>query len=108
MKINFDNNYLNSIDLNYLYKHCVGVSKQYFLLKSGKEPYRLLVYLSSLFNNSIIIDLGTSNGASALALSYNKSNQIVSFDIIDRCQTSFFQNENQFEKCRHSKILILL
>jgi predicted O-methyltransferase YrrM len=98
MKITFDNNYLNSINLENLNKYSSGISKQYFLLESGREPYRLLYYLTNLFHNSIIIDLGTSNGASALALSSNKSNQIYSFDIIDRCQTSFLQNQNQFEK----------
>jgi hypothetical protein len=98
MKITFDNNHLNSINLENLHKYSTGISKQYFLLESGREPYRLLYYLANLFNNSIIIDLGTSNGGSALALSSNKSNQIYSFDIIDRCQTSFSQNGNQFEK----------
>lgn len=98
MKITFDNDYLNNLNLQDLYRHCTGISKKYFLLNSGQEPYRLLYYFASLFNDSIIIDLGTSNGGSAVALSHNKRNQIVSFDITDRCQTSFFQNENKFEK----------
>jgi len=98
MKINFDNNYLDNLNLQDLYKFCTGVSKKYFTLPSGREPYRLLVYLSSLFNNSILIDLGTSNGGSAIALSANNQNQIISFDVNDRCETSFLQNENKFEK----------
>ena len=34
------------------------------------------------YNDSIIIDLGTHNGGSAAALSYNKSNRVYTFDII--------------------------
>lgn len=98
MTITLDNNYLNNLYITDLHKYCTGISKKYFLLNSGQEPYRLLYYFASLFNNSIIIDLGTSNGGSAIALSHNKTNQIFSFDISDRCQTSFLQNENQFEK----------
>jgi hypothetical protein len=49
----------------------------------GKEHYRVLSYFSTLFNNSIIIDIGTHMGNSALALSYNKTNIIHTFDIID-------------------------
>lgn len=97
MKTSINNNYLDNLPLENLYKFCTGISKKYFLLNSGQEPYRLLYYFASLFNDSIIIDLGTSNGASAIALSHNKTNQIFSFDISDRCQTSFLQNENKFE-----------
>lgn len=98
MKIQFDKKYLNNLNIFDLHSRCTGISKRYFRLEAGKEPYRLLYYLTNLFNDSKIIDLGTSNGASALALSANKTNQIYSFDIIDRCETSFLQNENSFEK----------
>jgi predicted O-methyltransferase YrrM len=98
MKIEFSNDYLNNLDLEDLYKFCTGISKKYFTSPSGREPYRLLSYLSSLFSDSHLIDIGTSNGSSAIALSKNKTNQILSFDINDRCQTSFLQNQNQFEK----------
>jgi predicted O-methyltransferase YrrM len=98
MKINLNNNDLNDIAINYLQEKCRGIAKEYFALHSGKEPYRLLFFLAQQFNNSTIIDLGTSNGASALALSANKTNQIYSFDITDRCETSFLQSKNNFEK----------
>ena len=50
----------------------------------GKEHYQLLVKLSTYFNNSIIIDIGTHRGNSALALSYNETNTVYTFDIIDK------------------------
>lgn len=55
-----------------------------FFEMPGREHYRLLAYLSSLFNESIIIDIGTHHGSSALALSYNVSNNVHTFDIEDR------------------------
>lgn len=50
----------------------------------GKEHYRLLSHLSSLFQDSIILDIGTHRGSSALALSSNSSNIVHSFDIVDK------------------------
>jgi hypothetical protein len=52
-----------------------------FYDKPGKEHYRLLAHLSTQYNDSIIIDIGTHMGSSALALSYNRSNHVHSFDI---------------------------
>jgi predicted O-methyltransferase YrrM len=51
-----------------------------FYNKTGKDHYRLLSYLSSLYNNCNIIDIGTNKGYSALALSYNSTNTIYTFD----------------------------
>jgi len=46
-----------------------------------KEHYHLLAYLSNMVNDSTIIDTGTHRGSSALALSYNQSNKILTYDI---------------------------
>jgi len=46
-----------------------------------KEHYHLLAYLSNMVNNSTIIDTGTHRGSSALALSYNQSNKVLTYDI---------------------------
>ena len=47
----------------------------------GKEHYRLLSYVASCFKNSDIFDIGSHRGSSALALSYESSNHVYSFDI---------------------------
>ena len=57
--------------------------RSYFCNKPGEEHYRLLAYLSTKFNNTTILDIGTFKGCSAIALSYNKNNFIKSFDLID-------------------------
>ena len=41
----------------------------------------ILAYLSTCFNDSIIVDLGTLDGNSAAALAYNKSNKVYTYDI---------------------------
>ena len=50
----------------------------------GKEHYKLLAYLSTLYHDSVIFDIGTHMGSSALALSHNQSNTIHTFDIVDK------------------------
>jgi hypothetical protein len=60
------------------------INEHDFFDRPGKQHYRLLAYLSTLFNNVNIIDIGTHVGESALALSFNKTNIIHSFDIIKK------------------------
>jgi hypothetical protein len=92
------NNFLlDVIDLSDLMPYITGFGKLFFAKRSGVEPYRLLRFFSSIVNNTIIIDLGTSNGASAIALSHNKTNHVYSFDVLDRTQISYSQNNNIFE-----------
>ena len=50
----------------------------------GFHYYSILAYLSTLFNDSIIVDLGTLYGNSAAALASNKSNKIYTYDIESR------------------------
>ena len=56
----------------------------YFHSQSGKEHYRLLIELSSYFNNEILFDIGTNRCMSAIALSKNKTNKIKSYDIVQQ------------------------
>lgn len=58
----------------------------------GTEHYRLLSYLSTQFNNSTIIDIGTHRGSSALALSYNPTNTVYTFDIVDKIENEFIRS----------------
>jgi Bacterial protein of unknown function (HtrL_YibB) len=70
------------------YKNILVNSEPYelaeFFEKPGKNHYYLLAYLSTKFNNVNILDIGTHYGKSALALSYNKTNQIHTFNIQDQ------------------------
>lgn len=59
----------------------VSVTPGEFYGQPGREHYRLLATLASKLTNSLILDIGTHMGSSALALSVNPTNRILSFDI---------------------------
>ena len=59
------------------------VDSRFYEQKSGEQEYRLYSYLSTFFNNSIILDIGTLNGRSAISLSHNESNRVISYNIVD-------------------------
>lgn len=52
-------------------------------LPAGETEYKLYSNISHKFDNSIILDVGTRGGNSALALSKNPSNKIISYDIVE-------------------------
>jgi len=56
--------------------------KDFPYLINRNEHYGLLKYLSWLKDNQIILDLGTSRGHSALALSQNFNNKVITYDLI--------------------------
>jgi hypothetical protein len=79
------------------------------------EHYRLLAYLSSLYKGQTIVDLGTHHGSSAIALSYEPSNRIESFDIEDHVSKRVmpanvrFHRENLYDPAvreQHKKMLL--
>jgi hypothetical protein len=78
-----------------IYKNIVGNEHEIdFFSLPGREHYKLLSFFSTLFNNSNIIDIGTHLGHSSLALSYNKSNTIYTFDIVDKVRPAIKKVEN--------------
>lgn len=84
IKINIDLKKLKNLDLFNLSKYIIEDEfRNYFLRDEGQEHYKLLAYYSTQYNNSTLLDIGTYKGCSALALSYNTNNKVVSFDITD-------------------------
>jgi hypothetical protein len=85
MKITLSNEVLNSINTYdpQFSASIPGWYSDYYHLEAGKEHYRLLIYLASLYNNTVISDIGTNLGASALALGTNPSNKVYSLDLIN-------------------------
>jgi len=76
-----------------------------FFDKPGQQHYRLLAYISTLYNNQNIIDIGTHRGSSSMALAYNKTNTIHTFDIQDKVYDGIkdvnnitFHNEDLFDR----------
>jgi len=57
--------------------------KDYFFEEPSKQHYRLLSYMSTLYDGVHILDIGTHVGDSCMALSYNENNIVYTFDIRD-------------------------
>jgi len=49
----------------------------------NNSHYPLLTYLASQIHNGKIVELGTQAGFSALALSTNKTNRVLTYDVVD-------------------------
>jgi hypothetical protein len=82
MKLQLNHEVLSGIDNAPLSKLIPEIEyRNYFLDVPGKEHYKLLMYISTLFNNTTLLDIGSYKGCSALALSYNPSNIVHSFDV---------------------------
>lgn len=78
---------INIHDLSMLWPFAKGPQFNYFNLESGNEHYRLLYHISwQIPNYSTIIDIGTSTGHSALALSANPDINVVTYNICDQVQ----------------------
>lgn len=74
----------NSVLNSFLMKNTEYLFHQdYYLNLSGVHEYRLYSYLSTFFNDTVILDIGTSFGRSAIALSHNENNKVISYDIIN-------------------------
>lgn len=80
MKIHISNDILDNFQLK---NHEYLVDPTYYDLPPGKQEYKLYSYLTTFFDNSIILDIGTLDGRSAVSLSHNESNQVISYNIVD-------------------------
>lgn len=83
------NQVLDGIDMSQIQKDSYQDVNNFISEKSGQNHYRLLAYISTLFQNKKLLDIGTFRGWSALALGYNKSNTVISYDVCD----SFFPKD---------------
>jgi hypothetical protein len=81
MKITLDRHDIENIDLTDIRSLVVREENQF---DTGPQPYKLYAYLSTLFNNTTILDIGTEWGNSALSFSYNENNHVISYDIYDK------------------------
>jgi hypothetical protein len=74
---------IHSHNMADIIEYCLPGHRGELLGAPGTEHYRLLSYVSTLWNNTYFIDLGTYKGNSALALSTNPLNHVYSYDLVD-------------------------
>jgi predicted O-methyltransferase YrrM len=80
--IKIEKDKVKSMDLTELEKYSIVDGPDFS--EAGIEAYKFYAYLSTLVNNTKIVEIGTRYGKSALALSFNSSNKIISFDILEQ------------------------
>jgi len=85
MKIEIIKNHVKELDISHLRDISLN---QNDWLPAGQSEYRLYAYLSTFFNKTTILDIGTRTGGSALALSYNPTNQVISYDLVEQGASS--------------------
>ena len=89
---------VDRIDLRTLSRHVGNPGHlDYFLDTRFQEHYRLIACLSACFQESCIFDIGTNKGYSALALSYNPANTVVSYDIVECRELRFADQLERIE-----------
>jgi predicted O-methyltransferase YrrM len=70
-------------DLNLDYLEPLAIETNGFS-DTGTEAFKFYAYMSTLVDNTTIVEVGTRAGRSALALSHNETNKIISFDILEQ------------------------
>ena len=71
-----------AMDMSYA-KELAFKGQENFDAEPGKEAYKLYAYLSKTFNYKTILDVGTRFGNSALSLSKNGRNKVISYNIVE-------------------------
>jgi hypothetical protein len=82
---------IKSLDISHLAKQSLNENDW---LTAGQSEYRLYAWLSTQFNNTTILDVGTRTGGSALALSYNETNNVMSYDLQEQGASSGISKSN--------------
>ena len=89
--IKLDKDAIKYLDISDLAKQSLNANDW---LTAGQSEYRLYAWLSTQFNNTTILDVGTRTGGSALALSYNETNKVMSYDLQEQGASSGINKDN--------------
>ena len=92
--IQIDKDAVRDLDVSQL--ESISLNKNDWL-SAGQSEYRLYAWLSSQFDKSIILDVGTRTGGSALALSHNENNQVISYDLQEQGASQIKKNNIEFK-----------
>ena len=60
---------------------------QHYVGEVGVEHYRMLSAIVSSIQDNIVVDIGTYQGCSALAMAANENVQVISYDIMNRLRS---------------------
>ena len=85
--LDVSNQELDQLDTNFINQYNFFHDISYFHGPAGKEHYRLLMYVSEIFNKEILFDVGTNRcmsaaAMSAAAMSASMKNNVISYDLV--------------------------
>ena len=80
--LDVSNQELDQLDTNFINQYNFFHDISYFHGPAGKEHYRLLMYVSEIFNKEILFDVGTHRCMSAAAMSASMKNNVISYDLV--------------------------
>ena len=112
--IGIDKDVVRNLDISHLYNLALNQCDWH---EAGQCEYRLYAHLSTIFNNTTILDVGSRTGGSALALSYNEKNHVISYDLQEQGASNIkkdnitwkiqdFRNDDTLDYDRISIIMI--
>ena len=70
-----------------------GYPNNWFFMEAGQEHYRLLAYIGSLYKSKTLLDIGSYQGNSAIALAHS-GNKIISYDLDTQPIIEKIKNDN--------------
>ena len=85
------------------FDHDPGNEYPFWDMDRYHKYYKILAYLSTFYNNEILVDIGTRRGHSAASLAYNENNTIYTYN--DRKDEA--PENSVFEKITNIKPFIL-
>ena len=92
--IQLDKDAIRDLDVSHLAEQSLNKNDW---LSAGQSEYRLYAWLSTQFDKSIILDVGTRTGGSALALSYNENNKVISYDLQEQGASQIKKDNIEFK-----------
>jgi predicted O-methyltransferase YrrM len=87
---------INKTNTEFYQKYFLNMKNDHHLVRMPGEWYKFLTYLTNLYNDITILDVGTCWGESAIALSQNKSNKVITYDIHTLWEKEFNPNRRDF------------
>ena len=118
IKIKLDVEAIKCMDLLSLSSYTFAPYSGLFMEEAGANHYKMLAYLSEQLENETFIDIGTYHGNSALALSKNTDNKVITYDlkdflpkekktILDRANIRFVLADGCKEPVGNSRVIML-
>jgi hypothetical protein len=87
---------INNTNTDFYQKYFLNMTPEHHLIRMPGEWYKFLTHISYMYNNITILDVGTCWGESAIALSQNQNNKVITYDIHTLWQKEYNPDRRDF------------